>query len=60
MDTRELERGVEGEDGCVMISLEYAGPAADFEDARTKTELLIQGYCFISGSDNALFEKMDS
>ena len=56
MDTRELERGAR-EDGCVMISLEYAGPAADFGGRKDKTELLIQGYCFISGSDNALFEK---
>ena len=56
MDTGELERGAR-EDGCVMISLEYAGPAADFGGRKDKTELLIQGYCFISGSDNALFEK---
>lgn len=56
MDTGELERGTR-EDGCVMISLEYAGPAADFGGRKDKTELLIQGYCFISGSDNALFEK---
>lgn len=58
MDPGELEREAR-EDACVMVSLEYAGPAAAFGggEEREKGELLIQGYCFISGSDNALFEK---
>lgn len=50
MDREELERDAR-EDACVIISLEYAGPAEEGH------ELLIQGYCFVSGSDNALFEK---
>lgn len=47
------------EDACVMISLEYAGTAAAFkgEEKGKGGELLIQGYCFITGSDNACYEK---
>lgn len=56
MDAGELERDAR-EDACVMVSLEYAGAAAAFGEKRGNHELLIQGYCFISGSDNALFEK---
>lgn len=56
MDAGKLERNAR-EDACVMISLEYAGPAAAFGEKRDESEYLIQGYCFISGSDNALFDK---
>lgn len=46
------------EDACVMISLEYAGPAALFDGTEEKnTEYFLQGYSFVSGSDNALFER---
>lgn len=37
------------QDACVMISLEYAG--------HERGEYLIQGYSFITGSDNACYEK---
>ncbi len=60
--TRALEAGnlLSGarEDACVMISLEYAGPAAFLNGAEGKNaEYFLQGYSFVSGSDNALFEK---
>lgn len=56
MEMDELERNAR-EDACVIISLEYAGPAAAFDRKEEGGGLLIQGYCFVSGSDNALFEK---
>lgn len=37
------------EDACVIISMEYAGTAGE--------DYLIQGYSFVSGSDNACYEK---
>lgn len=61
------------EDACVMVSLEYAGTAGDFlspartagkdgggestEAAKGGTAYLLQGYSFVTGSDNACFEK---
>lgn len=46
------------EDACVMISLEYAGSAAFLgETAGKGREYFLQGYAFVAGSDNALFEK---
>lgn len=60
------------EDACVMVSLEYAGTLGKFlavqkpEDSWTGTgeragekgrTYLIQGYAFVTGSDNACYEK---
>ncbi len=46
------------EDRCVIISLEYAGPGIFVDRAEGKdTEYFLQGYSFVAGSDNALFEK---
>lgn len=58
------------EDGCVLISLEYAGtveewkrgiPAGQPEGARTdaggESVYYLQGYAFVAGSDNACYEK---
>lgn len=39
------------EDACVMVSLEYAGKAG------SPGKYLIQGYSFVTGSDNACYEK---
>ena len=45
------------EDRCVIISLEYAGPGIFVDRAEGKdTEYFLQGYSFVAGSDNALFE----
>lgn len=54
------EKLLEGarEDACIIISLEYAGPIAAFRGRDEGKELFLQGYSFVSGSDNALFEKM--
>ncbi len=54
------------EDACVMVSLEYAGDLKEWEygEVRAKeTEdaspgYYIQGYAFVTGSDNACFEKV--
>ena len=46
------------EDACVMISIEYAGPAAVIGGKESKAaDYLIQGYSFVTGSDNAIYEK---
>lgn len=60
------------EDACVMVSLEYAGTVGKFLTVRkqgnglTEAEertggkdrmYLIQGYAFVTGSDNACYEK---
>lgn len=46
------------EDACVMISIEYAGSAAAIGGKENKeTDYLIQGYSFVTGSDNAIYEK---
>ncbi len=46
------------EDACVMISIEYAGPVPSFGGKESRaTDYLIQGYSFVTGSDNAIFEK---
>lgn len=43
------------QDACVMISLEYAGTVD--ANQRQEASYLLQGYSFITGSDNACFEK---
>lgn len=57
------------EDACVMVSLEYAGTIGQFLTARRPEAglakeidersrmYLIQGYSFVTGSDNAFYEK---
>lgn len=55
-----------GEDGCVLISLEYAGTIEEWkqgisigkkEKAGGEAIYYLQGYAFVSGSDNACYEK---
>lgn len=46
------------EDACVMVSIEYAGPTPAVWGKENKaTDYLVQGYCFVAGSDNAIYEK---
>ena len=46
------------EDACVMVSLEYAGRfSCARETGEAEKKYLIQGYAFVSGSDNACYEK---
>ena len=44
---------------CLMVSLEYAGDLAKFEDHRAEEskEVLLSGYAYVAGSDNALFRR---
>lgn len=44
---------------CLMVSLEYAGDLARFEDhsAKESNETLLSGYAFVAGSDNAMFRR---
>lgn len=44
---------------CLMVSLEYAGDIARFEDhgAKESDEVLLSGYAYVAGSDNALFRR---
>lgn len=44
---------------CLMVSLEYAGDLAKFEDhgAEGSKEVLLSGYAYVAGSDNALFRR---
>lgn len=46
------------EDGCVLISLEYAGTLAEWNGySAFSGNYYIQGYCFVAGDDNACYEK---
>ena len=46
------------EDACVILSLEYAGEKAEFSfDERDAGTLLIQGFAYVSGTDNACYRK---
>ena len=46
------------EDACVILSLEYAGEKAEFSfDERDAGTLLIQGFAYVSGADNACYRK---
>lgn len=46
------------EDACVMISIEYAGPVPTLGGKESReADYFIQGYSFVTGSDNAIFEK---
>jgi len=44
---------------CLMVSLEYAGDLARFEDhsENESNEVLLSGYAYVAGSDNALFRR---
>ena len=46
-------------DDCLMVSLEYVGDLAQFEDctAQNSDEVLLSGYAMVAGSDNSLFER---
>lgn len=53
-------------DDCVRVGVEYAGPAENWLGADEKRaagerlregDIFIRGYCFVSGADNALYEK---
>lgn len=54
------------EDACVMVSLEYAGDLKEWEYGKVQEKAFdcesqssyIQGYTFVTGSDNACFEKI--
>ena len=48
------------EDGCVHISLEFAGTLGEWRGQRSESgecNYYIQGYFFVSGSDNACYNK---
>lgn len=51
------------EDACVYISLEYAGTIQEWECGVTteanggQSDYYVQGYSFVTGSDNAVYEK---
>lgn len=44
---------------CLMVSPEYVGELSRFEknDAQETGEILISGYAYVAGSDNAMFER---
>ena len=67
-----VKQGVTGrlkhmrQDDCVRVGVEYAGPAENWLGADEKREadgrlgegdIWIRGYSFVSGADNALYEK---
>lgn len=58
------EKGKDGllrkarEDACVMISLEFAGTLAEWTGKPQEYDgCYLQGYCFVTGSDNACYDK---
>ena len=47
------------EEPCVQLSVEYAGPLNKYiyEEKSDNKELYLQGFTYVSGSDNALYKK---
>ena len=46
------------EDSCVILSVEYAGDKAEFSfNERDKESLIIQGFSYVAGTDNACYQK---
>ena len=44
------------EDSCVILSVEYAGDKAEFSfNERDQESLILQGFAYVSGTDNACY-----